>query len=91
MNAYRTSWRLNAQAALTPGKELPVPIGPVWMTRRRENSRLYPDSNSDHSVVQPVASRYAEYAIPAPTHVDMVVYTLIYLRSWALLQKPPIL
>jgi hypothetical protein len=29
-----------------------------------------PDSNSDHSAVQPVASRYTEYAIPAKCKND---------------------
>jgi hypothetical protein len=57
-----------------PGKEQPVPIGyeagwapePVWTTGRRENSWPYRDSNSDPSVVQPVASLYTDCAIPAP-------------------------
>jgi hypothetical protein len=35
------------------------------MTWRREDSWLYSDSNSGPSVVQPVASRYTDYAIPA--------------------------
>jgi hypothetical protein len=50
---------------------LPVPIGkkagwaskPVWTTWRRENSWPYRDSNSD--VVQPVTSRYTDWAVPA--------------------------
>jgi hypothetical protein len=36
---------------------------PVWTTWRRENSYTHWDSNSDPSVVQPVASRYTDYAI----------------------------
>jgi hypothetical protein len=28
------------------------------------------DSNSDPSVVQPVASRYTDYAIPFPVQID---------------------
>jgi hypothetical protein len=45
---------------------------PVWMTWRRENSWPYRDSKSDPSVVQPVASRYTDWAIPAPTHLHLV-------------------
>jgi hypothetical protein len=37
---------------------------PVWMLRRRENSYPYRDSNSDPSVVHPVASLYAELRYP---------------------------
>jgi hypothetical protein len=59
-------------SASPPVKELPVPIGqdvgwipePVGTTWRRENSWPYRDSNSDPSLVQPVASRYNDYAIP---------------------------
>jgi hypothetical protein len=35
---------------------------PLWTTWRRENSWLYRDSNSHPSVVQPVASRYTDWA-----------------------------
>jgi hypothetical protein len=67
------SGQLHAQAALPPGKEPSVPIGeevrwtsePVWTIWKRENSWPYRDSNSDLSVVQPVASRYTDYAISA--------------------------
>jgi hypothetical protein len=37
----------------------------LWTKWRRENSWPYRDSNSDVSVVQPVASRYTDYAIPS--------------------------
>jgi hypothetical protein len=51
----------------TPGKELSGPQS--WSGRRGENSWSYQDSNSDLSVVQPVASRYTDYAIPAPAFI----------------------
>jgi hypothetical protein len=57
------------------GEELPVPItcrleagwspDPVWAIWGSENSWFYRDSNSDPCVVQPVASRYFDYAIAA--------------------------
>jgi hypothetical protein len=61
---------LHAPAALPPGKEPPVPIGqevgwtsePVWMIWRSENSWPHRASNSDSLVVNPVASRYTDYA-----------------------------
>jgi hypothetical protein len=76
-----TSWR--SVVSSTPrrlyprGKSPPVPIGkvagwppePVWTTWRRENPWHYRDSNSDPSVVQPVASRYTDCSIPAHNHI----------------------
>jgi hypothetical protein len=68
------SGQLHVPAALSPGKKPPVPIGkeagwspePVWMTWRRGNSWPYRNSNSDPSFVQLVASRYTDWATPAP-------------------------
>jgi hypothetical protein len=68
------SGQFHVPAASPPRKEPPVPIGqeagwtpePVWTTWRRENSCPHRDSNSDRSVVQPVASRYTDWAIPTP-------------------------
>jgi hypothetical protein len=38
----------------------------------KDNSLPYRGSNSDPSVVHPVASRYSDYAILAPLHVGIV-------------------
>jgi hypothetical protein len=70
-----TSWRSVVSFTLQPfyprGKSTLAPIlketgwapEPVWTTWRRENSWPHRDSNSDPSVVRPVASRCA---LPAP-------------------------
>jgi hypothetical protein len=50
----------------------PVPSGqeassapePVWLAWKGENSCPYRDSNSNPSAIQPVASRYTDYAPP---------------------------
>jgi hypothetical protein len=42
---------------------------PFWTTWRTENSCPHRDLNSDPSVVQAVASRYNNCAIPAPTNI----------------------
>jgi hypothetical protein len=70
-------WSASRPGHTTPEKRTPVPIGyeiewtlePVWTTWRRENSWPHRDSNSEPSVVQPVASRYTDCAIPSqPSH-----------------------
>jgi hypothetical protein len=43
---------------------------PIWTTWRRENYCPHRDLNSDPSVVQPVASRYTDCAIPAPPYIN---------------------
>jgi hypothetical protein len=74
--------QLHSPAALTPGKELPIRIGYEvgWTPRRGEKSSPYRDSNSDPSAIQPVASRYINYTIPAP-----YIYTVLessFISSW---------
>jgi hypothetical protein len=67
---------------LKPGERAPLLIGygagwapePVWTKWRRENSFPHRYSNSDPSVVQPVASRHTDYAILV--HNYNVVVTL---------------
>jgi hypothetical protein len=65
-------WLAPRPGRFTPGERDPVPIvqeagwapGPVWTGA--EN--LAPHRGFDPRTVQPVASRYTEYAIPARTH-----------------------
>jgi hypothetical protein len=67
-------WSASLPRRFTPEKRAPVPTGweagwttkPVWTARRRENSWLYQDSNSDPTVIHPLAGRYTDYAIPVP-------------------------
>jgi hypothetical protein len=79
-------WSLSHSGHFTPGERAPVPIRQeagcapelIWTMWRRENSWPYRDSNSDPSVVQPVASRYTDYAIPAPPWSGEVNNTYMY-------------
>jgi hypothetical protein len=68
-------WSASRRCRFTPGESGPCThwvegwVNPsagmdIW---RRENSWPYQDSDSDPSVVEPVASCYTDYAIPAPT------------------------
>jgi hypothetical protein len=63
------SGQLHVRPLYPRGKSPQYPLyrgpEPVWMMLRKENSWPYRDSNSDPSVVQPVAGRYTDYAIPA--------------------------
>jgi hypothetical protein len=59
----------------SPPYPLSEPPEPVWTTWIRENSWSYRDSDSDPSVVQPVASRYTDYATPAPWSQRMPIIT----------------
>jgi hypothetical protein len=70
------SGQLHAPAALFPGKSPPYPLdrrlgGPQSRSGRREEEKILDrGSNSDPSFVQPVASRYTDYAIPAPQKIS---------------------
>jgi hypothetical protein len=59
-------WSVSHPGRFTPGERAPAPIGyedgwvpePVWMIWGSESSWPYWDSNSELSVIQPVASGY---------------------------------
>jgi hypothetical protein len=84
------SGQLHAPAALPPGKEPRYPLdrtlgGPQSRSGRRKNSWPYRDSNSDSLVIQPVASRYTNYAIQA-SRLSLFIGKLIGLNNWVSFQ-----
>jgi hypothetical protein len=66
-------WSASRPGRFTPEKEPSVPIvqevgwtpETLWTTWRRKNSWPHRDSNSDPLGVEPVGSRYTDWAIPA--------------------------
>jgi hypothetical protein len=77
---------LHAPANLSPGKELPVGgwVGPrtsLDMVSKRKIPSPRRESNPDHPIVQPIASRYTDRAIPA--HAVKVKVKLSMCFNWA--------
>ena len=77
-----TRWGLGGQRhalATLPQKRDPVPIlqetglalGPVW----KNTENLAPPSEFQHPTVQPVASRYTNYAFPAAVNLTVLILT----------------
>jgi hypothetical protein len=71
-------WSASRTGLFNPGERLPGThwIGgwmapePVWTLWERENSWPYRDLNSDPTVIQPVASQYTDFAIPALVYCE---------------------
>jgi hypothetical protein len=80
-------WSASRPDRFTPGERAPsthwtggwVGTEPVWTTWRRENSLPYQGLNSDPLVVQPIASHYTNYAIPAPVEACILYKCVNYL------------
>jgi hypothetical protein len=86
LGASRGGWSAPRPGRFTPGKD-PVPIvreagwtpGPVWMGA--EN--LAPPPGFDPRTVQPVASRYTGWAIPAHlSEVEPKMLNFIHINMW---------
>jgi hypothetical protein len=90
-------WSASRSGRFTLGKEPRITTGwntgwatkPVWTTCRLEHSWYQQDSNSDSLVVQPVASRYTDCAVPAhysftKQHKGTIKIRPIYSSIWDL-------
>jgi hypothetical protein len=85
------SGQLRTSAALPLGKEPRYQLdrrlgGPQRRSRQRGEEKILgpQDSNSDTSVVQPVGSRYTDYAIPVPQVQHILVINFTYWVKYVL-------
>jgi hypothetical protein len=96
-----TSWRRVVSFTPLPfyprGKRPRYPfkwrLGGCQKKERSKNSWFYRDSNPDPSVVQPVASRYTNYATAAQTDHNKIWRNtwkcVSPVEAWLLTQRPP--
>jgi hypothetical protein len=77
----RVGGQLHTPAALPPGKRPGTHCIGGWMGPRAGLDgcgKSRPPPGFDTRTVQPVASRYTNYAIPVPTHTHTHIYIYIY-------------
>jgi hypothetical protein len=58
----------------------------VWTTWRKESSCPYRDTNSEITAVQPAASRYTNWAIPAPVwqcSYQLLNFSVLLILRWS--------
>jgi hypothetical protein len=76
---------------LHPREREPVPIvqeagwtpGPVCTAAKNLSpTEISPPPGFDPRTVQPVASRFTDYAIPAHTYYAVLYYTILYCTGW---------